>query len=166
MTSLFPDLAIPKSALMPPSSFSIMCKLSIMQQKFLHQFTRISSIWSMISGSNETLGEKSGIQFVIRWKRIWFSMSCLTCTRILECKERGHGHYKTTFSLPFPHKFASAPATILRVCGSSVLNAVLASNCPPPLLIINPWFSSAWRFKVLKLLATLMSSLWNDSFIC
>lgn len=30
--------------------------------------------------------------------------------------------------LPFPHKFASAPATILRVCGSSVLEAVFASN--------------------------------------
>lgn len=43
-----------------------------------------------------------------------------------------------TLSLPFPHRFAIAPATILRVWGSSVRDAVLASSRAPPLLVIKP----------------------------
>lgn len=46
------------------------------------------------------------------------------------------GNY--SFTLPFPHKLARAPATILSVCESSVLDAIVASNRAPPLLIISP----------------------------
>lgn len=37
-------------------------------------------------------------------------------------------NWKIIFDLPLPQRFASAPATILRVCGSSVLDAVFASS--------------------------------------
>lgn len=44
--------------------------------------------------------------------------------------------------LPFPHRFAIAPAIIRNVCISFVLYVRFAKSRPPPLFIINIWFAS------------------------
>lgn len=53
-------------------------------------------------------------------------------------KNRQDKTRQDNFSLPFPHKLASAPATILSVCGSTTFEAVFASSLAPPLLTIKP----------------------------
>lgn len=58
MTSLLPDLTIPSSALMPPSSFNTVSSFSVSKQEPLHQNTSISSVPCMISGVHKTLNKK------------------------------------------------------------------------------------------------------------
>lgn len=44
--------------------------------------------------------------------------------------------------VPFPQRFAIAPATIRRVWGSSASSAVMARRQIPPWVIMSSWFDS------------------------
>lgn len=76
------------------------------------------------------------------------SERCRTSVTWSKLTDKTNGYHparQTNHSLPFPHKFAIAPATIRRVWGSSVLEAALARSLAPPLFVIKPWFISEGR---------------------
>ena len=51
-------------------------------------------------------------------------------------------------SIPFPHRFAIAPATMRRVWGSSASAAVIDNKLIPPWTMISSWFASG-RMKTI-----------------
>nr|GMC72925.1 hypothetical protein Iba_chr03bCG16110 [Ipomoea batatas] len=67
-----------------------------------------------------------------------------------------------TCSFSFPHKFEIAPATILKVWGSSVLEAVFARSLTPPLLTIKSWFISVIAKLAIAPEATLSMIAFSD----